>query len=42
VYCDLIAETQYNNAQSMVLWVKGEDGKYTYDFSRMEKYWTSP
>ena len=38
LYLPLIAETQFGNPQSMVLWVKGADGTYTYDTSRLEKY----
>ena len=32
------AESQYGNAESLVLWVKDADGKLTHDFSRVEKY----
>ncbi len=32
------AETEYGNGESMVLWIKGEEGKYSHDFSRVEKY----
>jgi hypothetical protein len=38
LYLPLGAESQYGNAQSMALWVRGADGKYTHDFSRIEKY----
>ena len=38
LYLPLGAESQYGNAQSMVLWVKGADSKYTHDFSRVERY----
>lgn len=38
LYLPLAAESQYGNAQSLVLWVQGADGKYTHDFSRVEKY----
>lgn len=37
LYLPLIAEGQFNS-QSMVLWVKGRDGSYTHDFSRLERY----
>jgi len=37
-YVPLICETNLGNAQSMVRWRKQGDGKYTYDFSVMEKY----
>jgi hypothetical protein len=38
LYIMAAAESQYGNAEGMVRWTKGEDGKYTYDFSRVEKY----
>jgi hypothetical protein len=38
LYVPLGAESQYGNAQSMVLWTRGADGKYAHDFSRVEKY----
>jgi len=38
LYLPLGAESQYGNQQSLVLWVQGEDGKFTHDFSRVEKY----
>jgi hypothetical protein len=38
LYVPLCAESQYGNAQSLVLWAKGADGKYSHDFSRVEKY----
>ena len=38
LYVPLGAESQYGNEQSMVLWVKGQNGSYTHDFSRVEKY----
>jgi hypothetical protein len=38
LYLPLGAESQYGNAQSLVLWVPDADGQYTHDFSRVEKY----
>ena len=38
LYLPLGAESQYGNERSMVLWVKGGNGKYTYDFGLLEKY----
>jgi len=38
LYLPLGAESQYGNEQSMVLWVKGADGRYSHDFSRVERY----
>ncbi len=38
LYLPLGAESQYGNAQSMVLWVQDADGKYTHDFGRVEQY----
>ena len=46
LFIDLMAETEYGSAQSMVLWVKPEgvtlDGEWwkkcTHDFTRVEKY----
>ena len=38
VFIPLGAEGEYGNERSMVLWIKGKDGTYTHDFSRVEKY----
>jgi Glycoside hydrolase 123, catalytic domain/Glycoside hydrolase 123, N-terminal domain len=38
VYLPVIAETNLGNAESMVRWIKGPDGKYTFDFSVMDRY----
>ena len=38
LYVPLGAESQYGNSQSMVLWAKDNGGKFTHDFSRVEKY----
>ncbi|NLW50029.1 MAG: DUF4091 domain-containing protein [Candidatus Brocadiaceae bacterium] len=38
VYVPLIAHTNVGNEESMVRWVKKEDGGYGYDFSTMERY----
>jgi len=38
LYVPVGAESQYGNAESMVVWVKGADGQVTHDFSRVEKY----
>ena len=37
-YIPLIAETNLGNAESMVRWRRKGPGKYTYDFSVMERY----
>jgi hypothetical protein len=38
LYVMVGAESQYGNAEGMVRWIRGADGKFTYDFSRVEKY----
>ncbi|NLW49929.1 MAG: hypothetical protein GXY85_03680 [Candidatus Brocadiaceae bacterium] len=38
VYIPLIAHTNLGNEQSMVRWIKREDGGYDHDFSIMERY----
>jgi Glycoside hydrolase 123, catalytic domain/Glycoside hydrolase 123 N-terminal domain len=38
VHIPLIAQTNYGNAESMVRWIKKDDGTCTYDFSVMDKY----
>ena len=38
VLLPLTAETEYGNAQSMVVWIRQPGGGYTHDFSRVEKY----
>jgi len=38
MYIPVIAETNLGNAESMVRWIKGSDGKYTFDFSVMDRY----
>jgi len=38
LWLNLLAQTEYGNAESMVVWVKGPDGRYTHDFSRVRRY----
>ena len=38
VYVPLICQTSFGNEQTMVRWVKQPDGKYTYDFSVLDRY----
>jgi hypothetical protein len=38
LWLNLLAKTEYGNAESLVRWVKGADGKFTYDTSRLSKY----
>jgi len=38
VYVPLIAQTNFGNSESMVRWVRKEDGSYDYDFSVMDRY----
>ena len=38
LFIPLGAEGEYGNEHSMVLWIKGKGGKYTHDFTRVEKY----
>ena len=38
VYLPVIAETNLGNAESMVRWIKGPGGSYTFDFSIMDRY----
>jgi hypothetical protein len=38
LWLNLLSKTEYGNAESLVRWVKGTDGKYTYDYSRLSKY----
>ena len=37
-YIPLISETNLGNAETMVRWIRQEDGSYTYDFSVMDRY----
>lgn len=37
-YVPLIAETNFGHQESMVRWVRKDDGSYSYDFSLMDKY----
>ena len=37
-YVPLIAQTNFGNAESMVRWIKKEDGTCDYDFTIMDKY----
>ena len=38
LFIHLIAETEYGNERSMVIWDKGPDGKLTADLSAVEKF----
>jgi len=38
VHIPLIAQSNYGNSESMVRWIKADDGTCTYDFSIMDKY----
>jgi hypothetical protein len=38
LYVPVGAESQYGNAESMVLWIKNRDGSITNDYSRVETY----
>jgi len=38
VYVPLICHTNYGNRESMVRWIKKDDGGYDHDFSAMDKY----
>ncbi|NLW50868.1 MAG: hypothetical protein GXY85_08530 [Candidatus Brocadiaceae bacterium] len=38
VYVPLIAQSNLGNAESMVRWLRNEDGSYDYDFSVMDRY----
>ena len=38
LWLNLLSKTEYGNAESLVRWVKGADGKFSYDYSRLTKY----
>ena len=38
VHIPLIAQSNYGNAESMVRWIRKDDGSCSYDFSIMDKY----
>jgi len=38
VYVPLLRQTHFGNQNTMVRWVKGADGKYTYDYAVLDKY----
>jgi hypothetical protein len=38
VYVPAIIPTHFGNTETMIRWVKGKDGTFTYDFSVMERY----
>jgi hypothetical protein len=38
VYIPLIAQSNLGNAESMVRWIRKDDGSYEYDFSVMDRY----
>ena len=38
VYIPMLRQTHFGNPHSMVRWVKGADGKYSYDYSVLDKY----
>jgi len=38
VYVPLLCRTNFGNEESMVRWIRKEDGTYTYDFTIMDRY----
>lgn len=38
VYVPILRQTHFGNPHTMVRWIKGADGKFTYDYSILEKY----
>lgn len=38
VYLPLVCKTHFGNDQTMVRWVAGPDGSYTYDFAVIDRY----
>jgi len=41
VYVPLIAQSNLGNSESMVRWLRADDGSYEYDFSVMDRYLTT-